>query len=170
MADEKTSGHVKDAKAVKKAEKPAKKVEAKPAAKEKKAPSYKISRSPEAKKLAKEKSRLEKKKGKFKRPNLGRVKKVKNRWRRTTGIDSGQRQGEKDKPPMPNAGYMTPPKLKGLLKTGYWPIRVFNVAGLSAIEQKTQAILIASQVGRKKRLEIQKAAKEKGIQILNYKE
>ena len=73
----------------KKEEKPVEKKEKKEPKKEK---GYKLSRSPEASKMAREKSRLEKKKGKFKRQNLGKKMKVKDRWRRPRGIDSGHRK------------------------------------------------------------------------------
>ena len=132
-------------------------------------PSYKISRSPEAKKNANEKIRLEKKKRKFKRQNLGKKLKVLDRWRRSRGIDSGQAKQEKDKPAVPKTGYMTPKPVRGLHPTGYVPIRVFNVPSLDSVNKKTEAIMIASAVGMKKRLEIQKKADELGIAILNFK-
>ena len=153
----------------KKAEKTAVAKAVKPAKAEKK-PSYKVARSPEAVKMSREKIRVEKKKGKFKRPCYGKWAKVKDRWRTPRGIDSRQREHSKDKPPMPNAGYMTPQKVKGLSPTGYFPVRVFNVADLAGVNAKTQAIVIAAAVGKKKRGDIQKAAQEKKIQILNYKE
>ena len=139
----------------------------KPAKKEK---SYRISRSKEISKTAREKSRLEKKKGKFKRQNYGKKKRVPNRWRRPKGIDSGHRIDEKHKPAHPRSGYITPKKVRGLDVTGFRPVRVFNLSELEAIDPKTEAALIASPVGRKKRLEMQKRAQEKKIQVLNYKE
>lgn len=131
---------------------------------------YTITRTAEASKNAREKSRLEKKKGKFKRQNLGKKKRVPDRWRRPKGIDSGHRIDEKHKPAHPRSGYMTPKHVKGLDVTGFEIIRVFNVFDLDGLDSKTQAILIASAVGKKKRLEIQKSAQDKSIQILNYKE
>lgn len=130
---------------------------------------YRISRSPEARKRAREKSRLEKKKGKFKRQNLGKKKRIKDRWRRPRGIDSGHRIDEKHKPAHPRAGYMTPKSIKGLHPSGYEPVRVFNLSELENLEPKTQAAVIASSVGKRKRAELQKAAQEKGIQVLNHK-
>jgi large subunit ribosomal protein L32e len=158
-------------------EKEVKKSEAKAASKKVKAPkkdkpkkAYRITRTKESSKRAREKSRLEKKKGKFKRQNYGKKKRVPNRWRRPRGIDSGHRIDEKQKPAHPRSGYMTPQKVKGLDASGYEPIRVFNTNGLEGLDAKTQAILIASSVGNKKRAEIQRAAQEKDIQILNFKE
>jgi len=153
----------------KKEEKPVKKEEPKPKPK-KKEKSYKIIRSKESSKLAREKSRLEKKKGKFKRQNYGKKLRIPDRWRRPKGIDSGHQNDEKYKPAHPRSGYMTPQKVKGLDVTGYEPVRVFNVDGLEGLDSKTQAILIASCVGKKKRTQMQKIAQEKRIAILNYKE
>jgi large subunit ribosomal protein L32e len=132
-------------------------------------PSYKVSRSTEAKKKANEKIRVEKKKRNFKRQNLGKKLRVPDRWRRSRGIDSGQAKEEKDKPSVPKVGYMTPKPVRGLHPTGYTPIRVFNVSGLESVNKKTEAIMIASAVGMKKRLDIQKKADEMGIAILNFK-
>lgn len=156
--------------AEKKPEKVAPKKEVKKKVKEKKKSSYKIIKTPEARKLACEKARLEKKKGAFKRQNYGKMKKIPNRWRRPTGIDSGHQDDEKHKPAHPRTGYMTPQKVKGLHVTGYKPIRIFNASQLAGINPKMEAILIAASVGRKKRAELQKLAQEKRIQILNYKE
>jgi ribosomal protein L32E len=47
---------------------------------------------------------------------------------------------------------------------------VCNVADLAKVDSKTQAAVIASAVSKKKRAEIQKAASEKKIQVLNYTE
>ena len=157
-------------KEAKKAEAKAKPVSKKTAKAVKKKSSYRIARSAEAMKMAVVKSRLEKKKGKFKRPGYGKMAKVKNRWRRPKGIDSRQRQGFKCKPPMPNSGYTTPQSIRGAHPSGYFPVRVCNVADLAKVDSKTQAAVIASAVSKKKRAEIQKAASEKKIQVLNYTE
>lgn len=136
----------------------------------KKKSTYKMSRSSEAKKMAREKSRLEKKKSKFRRQNFGKKVRVADAWRKSYGIDSGQRKQRKNKLPVPKAGYMTAQSVKGLHASGYFPIRVFNVSDLDGVDNKTQAALIASVVGKRKRAEIQKVALEKKIQILNHKE
>jgi large subunit ribosomal protein L32e len=159
----------KEIKPDKKSAEPEQKVGMKAEAKKEK-PAYKISRSKEASKMAREKSRLEKKKGKFKRQNYGKKKRVPNRWRRPKGIDSGHQNDEKHKPAHPRSGYMTPQKVKGLDVTGYKPIRIFNIDGLKGIDPKTEAVVIASAVGMKKRKELQNIAQERKIQILNYKE
>ncbi len=180
MAEKKTTGIKKTeikAKDTPKETKPiekkvVKKVEKKEAPKKevKKEKTYTISRSKESSAQAREKSRLEKKKGKFKRQNYGKKLRVPDKWHRPRGIDSGHREDEKHKPAHPRPGYITPMRVKGLDVTGYKPIRVLNVTGLDGIEPKTEAIIIASCVGMKKRKDIQKIAQEKKIQVLNYKE
>ena len=132
--------------------------------------SYTITRTTESSAMGHEKARLEKKKGKFKRQNFGKKKRIPDKWITPRGIDSGHREDEKHKPAHPRSGYMTPQHVKGLDVTGFEPVRVFNVAGLASIDSKRQAIIIASAVGMKKRIEIQKVAQEKKIQILNYKD
>ncbi len=137
---------------------------------QKKSTSYVLKRSKEAQSLAREKIRLEKKKGKFKRQNYGKKKRVPDRWRRPRGIDSGHQNDEKHKPAHPRSGYITPRKVRGLHPSGYFPVRVFTPSDLDRINPRIEAVLIASSVGKKKRIEIQRLAMQRGIQILNYKE
>lgn len=152
---------------------PAKKVEQKekkeeaPKA-EKKKSTYRLSQSAYAKKRAKRKTSLEKKKPKFKRVNALRMKRVDDIWRAPTGIDSNQRMQHGSKPRLPRSGYKTPGEVRWIHPSGYTPIRVFNLKEIEKVDKDKEAIIIASSVGKRKRTEIQNAAKTKGIQILNF--
>jgi len=145
------------------------KVEKKEKPKVEKKPVYKIKKSKAALSKSKERSRLKKQNPTFKRQNLGKKKKVKNRWRTSRGIDAGQRIKEKGKPAIPEAGYSTAHAVRGLHPSGYQPVRVFSLSDLDGLNPEEQAIIIAGSVGKRKRSEMQKAAEQRNIQVLNFK-
>ncbi|MBN2141998.1 50S ribosomal protein L32e [Candidatus Woesearchaeota archaeon] len=87
-------------------------------------------------------------------------------WRKARGSDNKQRQKFKGRTPNPNPGYRSPVAVRGLDRSGLWPVLVFNVAGLEAVS-KEEGIIIASSVGGRKRKEIIDAAAKKSIKILN---
>ncbi len=65
------------------------------------------------------------------------------------------------------SGYGTPRKIRGLHPSGYWEILIHNPTELESVNSAEQAVRIASNVGVRKRLEIEEKAKEKGLKILN---
>ena len=107
------------------------------------------------------------KKPKFRRQESWRYKRVKENWRKPSGIDSKMRKKVKGWPLSPEAGYRSPKEIRGLHPSGYKEIRVQRVDDLSKIDPKRQAIRIARKVGAKKRVEISARADESGIHILN---
>ena len=64
-------------------------------------------------------------------------------------------------------GYRTPKKVRGYHPSGYIEKLIHNPKELDNINPKTDAIRIAHTVGKRKRMEIIRKAKEKGIKILN---
>lgn len=145
----------------KKDEKPAKKKAAKPKPK----PVEKIKFTGE-RKLTKEEFALIKDKPRFQRPEARMYKCLSASWRRPQGIDSKQLEGKRGKPAIPSAGYKKPDEVSGLVK-GFKHKRVENPQQVVVTDPKTEAIIIAGNVGRKKRNEIIKVANEKKITILN---
>lgn len=90
------------------------------------------------------------------------------KWRAPKGMTSKLRRKEKSHGRQPNAGYGAPKNLRFLHPSGLREVLVHNVQELSTLDSKNAA-RIASSVGRKKRMEIQKKAEEKKIRILNPK-
>ncbi len=103
----------------------------------------------------------------FKRPLSGIIKRIKESWRRPRGLHSKVRQKRKGKLKMPDIGYRQPKEIRGLHPSGYKEVLVKNLKDLEKVDAKKEAIRIASTVGKKKRLEIIKKAKELNIKILN---
>jgi len=98
---------------------------------------------------------------KFFRQDLNKTRRLKKVWRKPKGLHSKLRLNKKGHERTPSQGYRLPRKLRGkVIKL----VRNFNDL------ENVKKILIASTVGLKKKVEIVKVAKEKGIEIINVKE
>ena len=107
------------------------------------------------------------KKPKFINPGAKMVKRVKPSWRRPKGRQSKVRLKLKGKPKMPSIGYGAPSELRGKHPSGYEEVLVKNVKDLEKVTPETQAIRIASAVGKKKRKLIIEEARKRKIKVLN---
>ena len=123
--------------------------------------------SEEEERLLKLREELKRKKPKFRRQEWHRYKRLGEKWRRPRGRHSKMRRKLKSKPKMPNPGYGSPKKVRGLHPSGYEEVLVYNPKDLEKIDPKRQAARIASRVGKRKRQEILKKAEELGIVVLN---
>jgi len=95
---------------------------------------------------------------------------LKNRidsWRKPRGIHNKMRKRKKGRPPLVEVGYGSPREVRGLLSNGKRPVVVHNVEELEKIDKEKEIAVIASTVGKRKRLEIIKRAQELGIEIYN---
>ena len=95
---------------------------------------------------------------------LGRKRKNKQVWRSPKGRHSKTRGERKGYPAIVKIGYKQEEKIRGLINEKM-PVLIQNLKGLEKL-QKGQ-IVILGKIGQKKRLEIAKKAKEKGIKISN---
>tara|TARA_Y100000310_G_scaffold167546_2_gene167367 strand:+ start:9695 stop:10063 length:369 start_codon:yes stop_codon:yes gene_type:complete len=87
---------------------------------------------------------------------LGKNRKKKQKWRKPTGRDNKMREQRKGYPKTVSIGYKNPVKKK--------PVLVKNISELEKL--KDREIIIGS-VGKKKKIEIAKKAKEMKISIQN---
>jgi len=94
-------------------------------------------------------------------------KKLSESWRKPRGKHSKMRARKKGKPCSVSIGYKSPEPVRGLTRAGKKRIRVFNVSDLKTVDAKSEQAVIASGVGRKKRLEIMKTAEELKIRVAN---
>lgn len=108
-----------------------------------------------------------KKKPKFAREEMYKVKKLKDVWRRRRGIDSKAAEEKRGKGKIPEIGYKKPNLLTGIDPSGYYSVLVHNSNELRALNPGRDAIIIASAVGRRKRNEIIRAANDLKVTILN---
>ena len=103
----------------------------------------------------------------FRRPLSETIKRIKESWRRPRGLHSKVRQKEKSKLKMPDIGYRQPKEIRGLHPSGFKEVLVRNFKELENVDPSKEAIRIAATVGKKKREEIIKKAKELKIKVLN---
>ncbi|HIQ50214.1 MAG TPA: 50S ribosomal protein L32e [Nanoarchaeota archaeon] len=121
----------------------------------------------ELKRLLKIRRIMKRKKPEFLRQNWFRFPRLGEKWRRPKGRHSKLRRHEKGKGFLPHPGYGSPALVRGLHPSGLKEVRVFNVNDLEGLDPKIHAVRIASQVGKKKRIEIMKKAQELGLRVLN---
>ena len=107
------------------------------------------------------------KKPKFLKQGANYLKKIEKRWRKPRGRDSKLRKKEKNKGKIPNVGYRAPKATRGLHPSGLGEVYVQNINDLKGVDPKTHAVRLSSTIGKKKKQEIVKKAKEKKIKLLN---
>lgn len=95
---------------------------------------------------------------------LGKRRKKKQVWRKPTGRDNKMREKRKGYPAVVSVGYKQDKKLRGSIKNKT-PILIQNAKGLESI--KKNELVIVGNVGKKKKIEIAKKAKEMKIEIHN---
>ena len=110
---------------------------------------------------------IKSKKPGFAMQNSGRLKRLDNKWRKPKGIDSKMRL-KYAKRKMVSPGYGSPKDVKGLDSLGLEPVLVHNIADLEKLE-KNQTVVIASSVGKRKKINIVEACAEKKLTISNLK-
>lgn len=108
-----------------------------------------------------------KKKPKFLREEMYKVRKLKAVWRRRRGIDSKKAVEKRGKGEIPKIGYKNPDSIIGIDPSGYYPILVHNYGELQALNPAREAAIISGVVGRRKRNEIIKMANDLKITVLN---
>lgn len=106
-------------------------------------------------------------KKKFLRQTARAYRRLGRKWRKPRGSQSKMRRKERGKAKMPSIGYGRPKHMRGLHPSGLREVLVHNLKQLEKIDAKSEAIKIASKVGKKKRAEIVKGAKELKVKILN---
>jgi large subunit ribosomal protein L32e len=88
-------------------------------------------------------------------------------WRKPKGNDNKMRLQLKGYPPIVKVGYGSPRDIRNLHPSGLEPVVVHSLNELKGLDPKKHIVYIASNVGLKKRIELIKAAQEKGFKIAN---
>ncbi len=123
--------------------------------------------SDEERRLLKIRNELNRKRPWFRRQEWFRYKRLGDAWRRPKGKHSKMREHKGYRPPVVDSGYRGPKKVRGLHPSGFREVLVYNPKELEGINPEREAIRIASRVGVRKRMEIEKKAKEMNIRVLN---
>ena len=88
-------------------------------------------------------------------------------WRKPKTRTNKIRKKLKGKKPMPVIGYGTPKQIKYNHPSGLKEIIISNSKELEKIDKEKECIRIGGTVGNRKKIEIVKKAKKKGLKILN---
>lgn len=88
-------------------------------------------------------------------------------WRKPKGIDNKMRLQLKGYPPIVKSGYGTSRNIRGLHPSGLQPLVVSSMRDLEGVDPERHIIYISSTVGLRKRVELAKAAEEKGFRVAN---
>lgn len=111
---------------------------------------------------------MNRKRPRFIRMNYWYLKRLPDSWRNPSrSLDNKIRLQKKGYPAKVKVGYRGPSLVRGLHPSGFREVLVDSPRDLEEIDPSTQAIRIASAVGRRKRVEIIRRARELGIRILN---
>lgn len=97
---------------------------------------------------------------------FGKRKKKKRKWRKPRGRHSKVRKKRKGYVKPVSIGYGKPKEKKGLIK-GLKPVVVHNVEELKKVKQD-EIVIIASGIGKKKKIEMAKTILENNIKVLNF--
>jgi large subunit ribosomal protein L32e len=110
---------------------------------------------------------LKARKPSFRRQEGYRHVKLKKAWRRPRGKHSKLRKREKARGGRPGPGYGSPREVRGLNRLGYREVRVSSSRDLEALNPSEEMAVLASALGKKKRGELLKLARDRGIRISN---
>lgn len=109
---------------------------------------------------------LKRRKPSFLRQDGHKKKRLHGRWRRPKGIQNKVRLLKRGYRRLVTNGFKSPGDVRGFHGKGVPAVHIFSTKELEKVP-KEKAIIIASSVSDKKRLEIVKTAKEKSLQVLN---
>lgn len=112
---------------------------------------------------------MKKKRPKFKMTSFGKLKRIKDKWRKPKGSDNKMKHGLKGYSKKIKIGYKGPKEVRGMHPSGVKIVNVNNVNELNGVDAKVYGVYISRTVGKKKKLDIIKKCQELGIQILNFK-
>ncbi len=104
---------------------------------------------------------------KFQRQESWRYVRIHDEWRKPKGIDSHMRLSVKGWPALVKVGYRVPKEVRGLHPSGYRDVLVHNLHELEELVPSRDAARLAAGVGRKKKIELARRAKELGLRVLN---
>jgi large subunit ribosomal protein L32e len=110
---------------------------------------------------------MKKRKFRFNRQEGYRLVKLKKKWRRPRGRHSKLRMHEKARGRYPGPGYGSPRLTRGLTRSGLREVRISNPKEVEGIDPEKDLIVIAGSVGKKKALDIVKAAEAREIKVRN---
>ena len=102
----------------------------------------------------------------FRHQDSWKRKRLPKKWRKPRGRHSKMRLKFKGNPKLPSQGFRSPAAVRGFHKSGVRPVLVGSLKHLESLA--SEAVIIASSIGAKKKIEMIKKAAEKKIRIVNF--
>jgi large subunit ribosomal protein L32e len=124
----------------------------------------------DAKELLQKRRQLKKKKPEFMKQDTHKKGRLSKSWRKPRGSDSKMRVSRKGYRRIVKVGWGSPSAVKGLDRSGLLPMVINNLTDIQTADPKKHVLVIAGDVGTKKKLVIIEQALSKNLQIANYKE
>ncbi len=121
----------------------------------------------ELSRLRKIRKNLRHKRPTFRRLESWRYKRIKDKWRRSRGIDSKTREKKGGWPVSPSVGFRSPKKVRDQTRSGKEPVIIRSVADLSLLDPNLQVGYIDGTIGRRKKEKIIVEAELLNVRILN---
>jgi large subunit ribosomal protein L32e len=103
----------------------------------------------------------------FRRFESWRFVRIHEPWRKPKGVDNHMRLSVNGWPHLVKIGYRVPKQVRDLHPSGLRDVLVHNLVELESLTPSVDAARFAAGVGRRKRVELAKRAKELGIRVLN---
>lgn len=122
------------------------------------------------KRLLEVRKRIKHRKPHFIKQDAHKKARLEHKWKKPRGIHSKRRENRRGYQITVRTGFGSPKDVKGLHKSGLTFTVINSPSELANFDVKTQGIVIGSQVGMKKQVEIIKKALEIKATILNMKE
>ena len=118
------------------------------------------------KRLLKIREKIKHRKPKYLRQDAHRVKKLDKKWRRPRGMHSKMRKRLKSYRRNPEIGYGSPKEVKYLNKEGLMPVLIKSKKDIENANENN-ILIISRTIGLKKKLEILRQVKSKGLKVEN---
>ena len=90
-------------------------------------------------------------------------------WRKPKGGQSRRRQHESHRVNIPSIGFRGPAGVRDLHPSGFEDVLVSHAAQLKGLDPKRQAVRISAGVSRRRRPDLEEAAEDAGLWVLNPK-
>jgi len=103
---------------------------------------------------------------KFKRQENWKYKRLTDKWRKPRGANNPIKKGAAGRAANPAAGFGTKRSERYLHPTGLREVLVSNLSDMKGLDPKTQIVRIRGGVGKRKRLDLFKRARETGIKVI----